>query len=339
MNIREYSKIAILQTAFIGDVILTIPLVDTIRRNNPDCEITFITTPQAAEIADIASSVNNTLVFDKRSKQKSLSGIRSFARDLNSNNFDLWISPHRSFRSSLLSYLIKADYKIGFKNAAFSWLYDYRAKYIPNFHEIERNFELLNPFEIDNYSNLNECLFSISETDKKSAKEITYDLNEYIVLSPGSVWETKKWLPEYFAVLAEMLKNSGFGVVLSGSNADYDICDFVSKQSGARNLSGLTNIPTTLEIVRNAKLVITNDSAPTHFAGFMNTPVITIYGPTSPIFGFSPRADKSRIIYNDKLKCSPCRIHGSRKCPIGTHDCMKSIKPDFVFSEFLSFID
>ena len=93
-----------------------------------------------------------------------------------------------------------------------------------------------------------------------------------------------------------------------------------------------------LELVRNAKLVITNDSAPTHFATLFNVPTITIYGSTAPRFGFYPLADRSVSIENNSLDCRPCSNHGRKKCPKKHFLCMKNVASDVVFKEVVSII-
>jgi heptosyltransferase-2 len=85
--------------------------------------------------------------------------------------------------------------------------------------------------------------------------------------------------------------------------------------------------------MQKAKMVITNDSGPIHFAGLAKCPTIAIFGPTTPKFGFAPTGVNDIIIENKNLKCRPCAIHGSNSCPLGTHECMTSILPDLVYKE------
>ncbi len=332
MNIKDFKNIAILQTAFIGDVVLTLPLAQSIRKFNPDCQITFITTPQSAGIPGVCTAIDEVVILDKRNEFKGVGGIFRFVKTRQIKGYDLWFCPHSSIRSSLISLLMKNTVKIGFQNSSLHYVYDYKADYINYFHEIERNLELLKPFDLKTNINLKDVQVQISNEDTEIISRMIGKLNNYVVIAPGSVWETKKWKEEHFAELINKFTDIGVDCVLTGSVADKSLCDRLSSKTGAVSLAGMTNIPQTLRTIELSSLVITNDSAPTHFAGLMNTRVITIYGPTSPIFGFGPRSDKSLIIRNENLKCSPCRIHGSKKCPLGTHECMKSISPEIVFN-------
>lgn len=332
MNINDFKNIAILQTAFIGDVVLTLPLAQIIRKFNPDCKITFITTPQSADIPGVCAAIDEVVILDKRNEFNGIGGIFRFVKTLKNEGYDLWICPHHSFRSSLISLLMKKPAKIGFQNSSIHYIYDYKVSYINYLHEIERNLELLKPFGLDTAIDLKDVQVRLKSKDLELTSRMLGKLNKYVVIAPGSVWETKKWKEEHFAKLIDLFAEIGIDCVLTGSAADKSLCDRLSFKTGAVSFAGMTNIPRTLRTIELSSLVITNDSAPTHFAGLMNTPVITIYGPTSPIFGFGPRSDNSLIIRNENLKCSPCRIHGSKKCPLGTHECMKSITPDMVFS-------
>jgi heptosyltransferase-2 len=154
-----------------------------------------------------------------------------------------------------------------------------------------------------------------------------------VAIAPGSVWATKRWKQEYFAQLSILINDSGFKAVMIGSKDDSKLCKEIATKSNSLSIAGKATIPQTISFLQMAKALITNDSAPTHFAGLAGCPCITIFGPTSPLFGFAPRGKHDVIMQDDSLKCKPCRIHGSKKCPIGTHECMVNIKPDMVFSE------
>jgi heptosyltransferase-2 len=148
-----------------------------------------------------------------------------------------------------------------------------------------------------------------------------------VLLNPGSVWETKKWGNDKFYQLAQILLEQ-YNVVLVGSEADSFECP-----AGVTNLCGKTKLPQLFHLFDIADAVVTNDSAPTHIASITNTPTIAIFGPTHPMFGFAPLADKSVVVQNENLKCRPCRVHGSKRCPIGTHECMTSISPTKIAEE------
>ena len=172
LSIYDFSKIGILQTAFLGDIALTLHLTTLIKQLHPNVELHFITTPIGKEIANTSPSIDKTIVFDKRNQYKRLTGLNVFATRLKEEKYDLIISPHRSFRSSLLVFLIKPDVSIGFKNAAFKFLYKYLVDYKFHKHELWRNYELLSVLLLDKIKML--------ETRKKERSIILQELSQRI---------------------------------------------------------------------------------------------------------------------------------------------------------------
>ena len=140
--INSFKNIAIIHTAFLGDVGLVLPLAQFLKDENPEAAITLITTPAAAAIARCASAVAEVVPYDKRGEFSGFSGIRDFAQKLEKYQFDCIIAPHRSFRTALLTKLLKPKYSVGFKNAAGSFFYAQTAPYHLHLHEIERNLQL-----------------------------------------------------------------------------------------------------------------------------------------------------------------------------------------------------
>ncbi|MBK9246855.1 MAG: glycosyltransferase family 9 protein [Ignavibacteria bacterium] len=123
------------------------------------------------------------------------------------------------------------------------------------------------------------------------------------------------------------MTKKGHSCVFVGGVEDIELCSRLAHNSKAISLAGETSLLQTIALLRLCSALITNDSAPTHLAWIAGCRTITIYGPTSPIFGFAPRGETDIILENTFLKCRPCAIHGGNVCPIGTHECMKSITP------------
>ena len=126
-------------------------------------------------------------------------------------------------------------------------------------------------------------------------------------------------------------------MVLAGSGGERKLCEQIAEMAGLSTWSMLCGVLTLAELVAlisMAERVVTNDSAPLHIAESLGTPVTSIFGPTVPEFGFGPRAPRSAVVERGGLDCRPCRIHGSRRCPIGTHECMRSIGVEEVLATF-----
>ena len=335
LNLNDYNNILIIQTAFIGDTALALFFAADIKKINPNAKISFITTKVSAELLKQTKEIDNVIIFDKRNTNKGIKGLNKLASDINKkyNAFDIIFALHRSLRTTLLAHKIKANIKIGYNNSDLSILYNYRAKYIKHLHEINRNRQLFTPFKDIIFSgktiNRPNILFSKEDIEYINTILLNKINNNKtnIAAAIGSVWQTKRWnLNNFETVIKELTKNHN--IFLIGSKSDAAECELLAQKTDAVSLAGKTTIPQTLYLLKNSKLLITNDSAPTHFASIVNIPTITIFGPTTPLFGFAPLADNSVSVEDNELFCHPCSIHGANKCPRKTLDCMKNITPD-----------
>lgn len=337
-DMNDFSNIALIQTAFIGDIALSLNMAQAIKQMNPNCKLIFVSTPQALELVNAASHIDEVIVYDKRDKDNGWRGIVSLSKKLRSLNVDLIFTPHRSLRSTLATFLAKPKLSIGFDKNSMAWLYDTRVKYRNDYHEIDRNFEMLKLFNMHDSElppkNV-DLKFYESDIDFVDNLLLMNGVKDYIVIAPGSVWATKRWKEEHFIDLCKLIKSSGRKCILIGSKSDKFICDRISQASDTISFAGETTIPQTLLILNKAKMLITNDSAPIHFAGLVNCTTIAIFGPTIQGFGFYPRGRNDIVVENNNLKCRPCGIHGGNSCPIKTHICMQSISPNEVFHSIL----
>lgn len=345
----DFESIAVIQTAFLGDVALSLPLIQEIKNIKPEIKIFFLTTPLGAELSTCIKSIDEVIIFDKRKSQKGWKGIKEISGILNQQKIDCILSLHKSLRSSLITYLAGTPYSVGFKDAALSFLLSKRVHFRPDLHEMMRNLQFLDDFidgkntKITDLSGV-ELIFTNDDTDFVDNIFADNNIigNNTITVSPGSVWQTKRWKEDSFAQLIDLLAGNGFKIIITGSSEDVNLCNYIYEKcldkSSIVNLAGLTTIPQTILILKKVKALITNDSAPTHLAGLAGCPTVTIFGPTSPDFGFAPIGYHDAIIENTNLKCRPCAIHGSRQCPVKTHECMTSISPRIVYDKLMEII-
>ena len=149
----------------------------------------------------------------------------------------------------------------------------------------------------------------------------------FVALAPGSIWGSKRW--PYYRELAERLAGS-VGIVVVGGPEDAGLAAEITAavaRSGGQAVSGCgrLTIRQSAEAIRRAAVLVTNDSAPLHFAQAVDTPTVAIFGSTVPSFGFGPRGPRDRVVQLDGLACRPCSAHGPPSCPLGHHLCMKSL--------------
>ncbi len=328
-------KVLLLQTAFLGDAVLTLPLIEKLHKKFPDSQIDVVAIPSTKSVFTLSPFVNNIFVFDKKEAQKSLASTILFGLTLKKRNYDLIVSPHRSARSAIIAFLTGGKRRISFDTSSLSFLFNERVQYRKEFHEVKRNLSLIcNSKELEDWRNLPEIV--IKSEDKEYVKNLCnkFGLNQYIILAPGSVWETKKYPWKYFAEVAKYFAEKDFTVVLIGGEADKNLCESILVPSSQKiiNFCGKLSIPQSVELIEKSELLITNDSAPTHLGVIADAKVLTLYASTVPEFGFYPYNKRSDYLSLD-LDCKPCGIHGRRVCPLEHFNCGNLLLPNEVIAK------
>lgn len=336
----EHKRILIIQTAFLGDVILSTPLIKSLRELFPDAFISFLLIPETKKVLENNPHLNEILVYDKR-KKKGLGSFLQILATIRERKFDLAIIPHRSLRSALLAYLSGIPQRIGFDKSAGSFLFTHKVTYTLNIHEVDRNLSLLSSFKFKPSDKAPE-LFPSAE-DFSYARKFLHDSgiqeeDRIVGIAPGSVWATKRWLPERFAEVSDLLiKKDGVKVIFLGSAEDQKLCLEIANLMTEKPLilAGKTDILQSAAIISFCKVVLSNDSAPVHIASAMKKPVVAIFGSTIPEFGFAPYGE-GHLIIEKKMDCRPCGIHGRKKCPKKHFRCMREITTEEVFQAVVS---
>lgn len=324
-------KILLVQTSFLGDTILSTPVISGIKTIYPASELWIMTTPLSAHLVKRDPLIEGVIAYDKRNKQSGLTGLLKMAQKLKKMKFDRVYSLHRSFRTSILLWLAKIPYRIGCRDAKLSSLYhETRSRDFPE-HDVIRNFSILKG-ELDLSSfDMEMRLFAPPENEIHPDIQKKADRSKpYAVLAPGSVWNTKMWFAEGFHSVATFLLKQGYRVVLVGAKSDEAVCNAVAQDLDVLNFAGGTDISDTMHIVKYAKLVVCNDSMTLHMASAFKIPTVAIFCATSPEFGYGPWKNNAIVVEKQGLHCKPCRPHGSEKCPEGTDACMKGLSPDEV---------
>ncbi len=329
-------KILIIQTAFIGDAILTLPLLQKLKEIYPESIIDVVSNPLTLEIFSASSCVNEVIILDKRDEHKSIFSIFKFSKKIKERSYTKLFSPHRSFRTALIVLLSDIRETYGFDNSSFMHVYKYLIPYNYQVHEVQRNLDLID-FKYDEQSwrikpKLN-IKSSVKEKVEKFIKENNLDNTNIIASAPGSIWNTKQYPLEHYEKVISELNKKAFKVILIGGEKDKDVCNkLVSGNGNIISCAGNFSIVESVELLKNVRLLISNDSAPTHMGMCADIPVLTLYCSTSYKFGFYPYNEKSSYLSYDDLFCKPCGIHGYDKCPVSTFDCGYLLKPEIVIS-------
>lgn len=337
-------RILIIQTAFIGDVVLTTPLLVKLAELYPMAELHVVSTPQGCEIlAGLPGVITHAL---NKKKDGVLKGMRklldSMGRD---KQFDLVLSVHRSLRSLAIGRKVRAKHKIAFRSF-WAKFFGYETVAYPHYdeaiHYADKPLALLEPLGARGGPRPAPKL-AVSNEDSLKIRDKLATLGSaasggYIVLSPFSVWGTKTWFADRFArVGAEVSKRYGKPVVLVGSSGNLElvtagtIAEKINASGGrAVSLVGQTSLGELKALIRGASLVVANDSAPVHIAAAFQIPTVAVFGPTVKKWGFFPLSERSVVVERSDVPCRPCHIHGPQKCPRGHFRCMDEIQVEDV---------
>ena len=328
------ANILIVQTAFIGDVIIITPLIRAIKELYPASLLDVMVIPQTAGVLENNPNINEIILFDKR-KNKIVSFIKTLLK-LKKNRYDIAITPHSSVTTALLLKYAKIKVRIGYDRwSAAKYLTD-KVPHPDVIHKTDKNLSLITLLTDKSFSNQTELFPSPEMLVKvdKLTNELKSKTKNIIALAPGSVWFTKKWPTDYYKILAEQLVENNFGVVLIGSKDENEICNDVLPNKNGINLAGELSLLESAAAISECDLMICNDSGALHIANAVETDVIAFFGPTVQSIGYFPFRENDFVFELD-MGCRPCGSHGGKSCHLKHHECMKKIYPEEVIKKVL----
>ena len=341
MRVQDfYNRILIFNSAFPGDIVLTTPLIRAVYERFPGAYLAVCTTPAGARLLAGLSYLDRLIVYDKHGSQRGLLGMLQTALRIRRERFNLVISAHRSARSALLLKMAGIPVRVGFEQSAWPSLYSVRVPRKREFHETERNLSLLTPFGVDPAKVSTRPVMPVTGEEANHVfgqlgVGLPRGSGPLVVVSPGSVWGTKRWIAERFSQLIDLLVEMYQArVILVGSPIDREQADrvLVACKSRLLDLVGLTELRELSALVRKADLLVTGDSAPMHIAWAFDIPTVAIFGSTTPDLGFAPLSDFCLVVEVKGLECRPCSDHGPQRCPQGHFNCMQGVTVDMVLA-------
>lgn len=358
------SEHLIIQTAFLGDLLLGIPLFKNLRRVEPGDKITLLCRRGLGDFMLAMKLVDEVIEVDKKDRES----WRKAVGILKARRFDWLICPHESPRSTWLARSIRAEHKVGYRHWLSFVAFHHRVRRPMELPEALRQLALLEPMDpgwkqrLDEFAKKqlaaggqgpgNELLpvpdwasmeipllsrirkefqtsrrlTSLSPRGRKVAEELNLD-RPLAFLAPGSVWATKMWTASGFKEVGRILTNEGFQAVFMGGGSERPLCEKIAREvPGSKVIAG-TSLFESAELLALGSLFIGNDSGATHLAAAAGVPTVSIFGPTILEFGYRPWQSRAKVVQvpPGALRCRPCGKHGPRKCPIGTHECMTKI--------------
>lgn len=323
-------RILIIHTAFIGDIVLSTPLIKKLRDTYPKAEITYLTTPVGASILRNNPYLNHIIEYDKRGEHRGIRGFWAIAKKLKMEAYNLVITPHRYLRSSFLAFLTGAPIRRGYDIAAAKFFYNEKIHYDRSKHEVEKLLAFVPKDENRRY----EIELFPGELEKGRVDKFLEGTNKNIVVvAPGSKWFTKRWPLEYFNVIIKELETQKDVTVVIIGGKEEQFLNIPSTKNSI-DLRGRTSLLEVAEVINRAKVLLTNDSSPIHMgSAFPNVKILAIFGPTVESLGFFPWSKNSKVFQVEELSCRPCSMHGGNSCPKKHFKCMLDIKPQVVLDE------
>lgn len=317
-------KYLVIQTASIGDVILSTSIGEKLKSVDPDCQVDYLIKKGNEGIFYGNMQINEIYVWDKKKdKYKNLLAIIFQIREM---KYDAVFNLQRFFSSGVVTLFSGAKKTYGFKKNPLSLFFSksFKHEYKENWHELDRNHQL-----ISHLTDAQPAMPKLYPTQKEFAKMSAYKTQAYITLTPASLWYTKQYPMEKWLEFINALPKELHLYFLGGPD-DTLLCDQLKKESGfnnAINFAGKLSFVESAALMRDALMNYVNDSAAQHIASSMNARTTSIYCSTIADFGFGPLSEDAVIIqYEEKLKCRPCGLHGHKSCPEKHFDCALKIQ-------------
>jgi ADP-heptose:LPS heptosyltransferase len=311
-------RILVIQTAYLGDVVLATALLEALHHQFPPASIDILVRKGAEGLLKGHPFLGTVLVFDKnkgRYKQ-----LYILLKKIRNTRYDLVVNCHRFASSGFLAAFSGAGIVSGFLKNPFSRFFHHRYEHqISNgMHEIQRNHKLISFLGVEGHF-----------LPKLYPPEPQGNNGEpYICIAPASVWFTKQWPAHKWVELIREIPDN-YVVYLLGSKTDWTLCEKIKEQTGRTNVvnyCGKFDLLQSAAFMRNAQMNYVNDSAPLHLCSAVNAPVTAIFCSTVPGFGFGPLSDRAHLVEtSEALSCRPCGLHGYKACPEGHFKCAERI--------------
>ena len=359
---RDFCKILLIKLSAVGDVVHTIPVLNKLRRRYPMAQLDWLVTPAIAELLRHHPAITQIIEFEREawSTPWRLTPFSSFARlaaKLRAASYDLVVDMHGQFRTAVLTFATGAPARIGFDRPRarvwdasprkfpeqarkHAWQGAREGSWVAYTHHIP--VPTLDLHAVDRYLNVGPILGLDSEPVDFSfpipqsavswvealLAEHGADGAEIVIMAPGTIWETKHWGSEKFAEVAGHFLSKGLAVILIGSQRERVVCEEVAALApGVIDLAGMTALSELAALIRRSAISITNDSGPMHLAVALDRPVVSIFGPTDPVW-IGPYRRTNAVLHAD-LECSPCYLRKLKDCH-HNHACMLGVSASVV---------
>ncbi len=322
-------RFLLIQTAFIGDVILATALLEQLRQAYPDALLDILVRKGNEGLLVNHPFLNEVLIWHK--KEAKYRDLWRLLQTIRSRQYNAVLNLQRYGTMGMLTALSGAKVTVGFDKNPFSHFFTHRIvhRFEPGVHEVDRNAEMLSVLKPENQWQ-GQTRPKLYPSAKDYAAVQPYKVQSYVCMAPMSVWFTKQYPAERWVELIQALPKQ-ITIYLLGAPTDRAACEAIRVSAGNTvnviNLAGQLSLLQSAALQQDAVMNYVNDSAPLHLCSAMNAPTTAIFCSTVPEFGFGPLADVSRVVQTpEKLDCKPCNLHGRKACPLGHFRCAWGIR-------------
>lgn len=314
-------KILVIQTAFIGDVILATAVLEQLHSKYPNARLDVLVRKGNEQLFEGHPFVKEVLVWEKRHHK--YTNLWKLLQHIRAQQFDLVVNLQRFAAAAFLTAFSGAYQRIGFDASFLSLGFTRRYKHVigklgeAQFpHEVDRCLALIQPITGDYRAR--PKLYPTAGHRNRVDQLIQ---GSYVTISPASVWFTKQTPPQVWRNM--IAKSPQVQFYLLGAPSDESLCREIAQGfSNVELLAGRYSLLESAVILQHARMNFTNDSAPLHLCSAMNAPVTAVFCSTIPEFGFGPLSDNAAVVQTTQpLSCKPCGIHGRSACPQAHFKC------------------
>jgi len=330
---KEPKKILVIRAGMLGDVLMTTPLISSVRKKYPQSKIYYLVGDWSKSALQGNKDIYKLIVFDDSIIfERKLFKVIELIKRLRKERFDLCLILDKSYLWNLFAFLTRSKVRIGFNRKWEGFLNTKNVDFNGSKYELDYYLDVVRLLDIEPDKDMK---ISIPKEDEKFAADVFKNINFAIGIAPGGAqnpgqsFALKRWpIENYVALIKKLNKKLRYQVILFGGKDDATTAKEIEKDAKVINFAGKLSIPRTAALIKKCRLFITHDSGLMHLAAAVKTPVIALFGPTSAV-RFAP---KDSVVIKSHLNCAPCYdIYGNyKKCE--TAKCMESIDVEEVES-------
>ncbi|MBI3194918.1 MAG: lipopolysaccharide heptosyltransferase II [Ignavibacteriae bacterium] len=334
------NKILIIRFSSLGDIVLTSPLVRSLRAQFPFAQIDFLVKEAYADLVKFNPNLSSVIEM----RRDDWDELQTVVNQVQAEKYDLLVDLHNSLRSRYIRVLSKAHRKVVVNKRAVArfMLVNFKRNFYDGIVPVtERYLESCASFGVRGDGNGPEVFIPEQTIETMAAYVSKFKFERYkiiIGLAPSAKHFTKRWLPERFIEFgAYAAKELNAKLLIFGGNEDATECEDISQMinmqvgaSASENVAGKISLLESIALLDYCELVVSNDSGMMHLAQARNRNLVAIFGSTVKEFGFFPTTSNSKVVEAENVPCRPCSHIGREECPKMHFHCMNSVRVEEV---------